>query len=301
MRRFLTMIMALLLFAGCYEVTLTNTIHPDTGVVEIDVTLPTHLVELDDELTEGGCESILPKSYVVEIGGESYAMGSDGSVILPNFFEPGDYPMIIYSVNEGVTYSDGIASVDLDEDGNVISDPALFFFGTQTLSIMADSNQLTELDMNQIVGTMTIDLEIVNGDPDNIVSATANISGLASQWDCINDTIYGDAVNMSPPITQGASLTKSGEDNSHLTSQISMIGTSGNDQSLVITLTLLNGAVEVTTGDIASLLSGFNADKGSSITLTNTIWIPADVELDDDSIKIGDWEVSDTTLQGDTN
>lgn len=300
MRRVLTIII-MLLVVGCYKVTITNTTHPETGVVEVQITLPTNLTELDDAFVQNGEESILPTSYTVEIAGESYTMDSDGRLTIPAYLDPGEYTIIIYSQSDKVSYVDGIASISTDVDGFVSYDPSLFLFGTQTLTVLEDSYQITQLEMSQIIGVVDIDLEVINGDPDNIVEATAVMSGVANQWDCIAETPYGDAVKISPPIAKGGAITRSGEDNNHLTSTLYLVGTNGDQQSLEMSLSLANGAIEVTTGDLSSLLAGFNLDKGSVVTISNTIWMPADVEIGALDVKIGDWIVSDTVLEGDTN
>ncbi len=288
--RYILMLTISLCAVGCYEVLISETTHPFTSEVDVEITLPTLYPD----------DATIPGSFVVEIDGNQYVVDENGVVVLPDYFEVGEYLLCVYSESDGVECSEGVASIEVDSDGYLRYDPQIFFFGSTTISVGADGVVLCEVEVEQITGELNFNLEIVDGDPDVIVEAKATLSGLAAQWDCLAGAPSGDAATMAPPITQGAALVRSGVDNDHLTSSVYMMGTNGEEQILTITLTLANGAEAIIPNDISALLTSFNSDKATALTISANISIPESVDVEDPIVMV-DWEVSNTILGGDTN
>ncbi len=287
--KYILLLMISLSTVGCYEVLISDTTHPFKSEVDVEIKLPT----LSSDVT-------LPESCVVEIDGKQYVIDESGAVVLPDYFDEGEYLLCVYSESDGVECSQGVATVEVGSDGYLRYDPQIFFFGSQTITVKADGVELCEVELEQVTGELNLNLEIVDGDPDIIVGAEATLSGLASQWDCIASEATGAAATMSLPITQGAALVKSGEESDYLTSTVYMIGTNGEQQILTITLTLSNGAVKSIPNDISTLLSSFNGDKATALTLSANLSIPEAVDVEDPIVAV-DWEVNSTILGGDTN
>lgn len=270
------------LFAGCYEFDLTNTAHPDEGTVIVNISLP-----------ESTSASDVPTSVTVEIDGERYTVDDETSLI-PKFFDPGEYTMYVYNESEGVTFESGIATVAV-VDGAIQSNIDATFFSMQTLTITADYVTLTNAPLTQIDGEVKFNFAITSGDPDNVARATASLTGITREWDCVNNAPYGDPATMLPTMTQGGAETRSA-DNDTISSTIQMLGTNGGEQLFTMTLTYIDGAVHSVTHDVSALLSGFNSDKQNPVTLSADIAVTTDIE--GGKFTIENWSSGDSIVDG---
>lgn len=272
---FLSMIVAL---TSCYKAELHHTTHPDTGGAVISISLPAGVT-----LTSG---------YVVELEGEIYTPTSDGKVTLPTDLAPGTYTMYVYSISDGVDVGVGtaIASVDMADDTFLRHDPEHLYFGSQEITITADRVISTTVALRQVTASVDINLAIVDGDPDDVVSAVATLTGIASEWDCVADEAYGSASIIAPTITQGAALVRSA-DNGYLTTSVNILGTSGTMQLFTIEVTMSDNSVKTTTSELTSKLLSINGDKSTPLSLSADISIPTSIGTE---ITISPWDDGDS-------
>lgn len=280
MKKILYILMATIFTTSCGEFEIYNTYHPDTGGAVISISLP-------DGVT-------LTNDYIVELEGESYTPQSDGTVILPTDIQPGTYTIYVYSVSDGVNVGTAVASVEMADDTYLRHDPEHLYFGTQEITIMADAVISSSVELRQITASVDINLAIVDGDPDDVVSAKATISGIASEWDCVADEAYGNSSIIAPPITQGAALVRS-SDNGYLTTSVNILGTNDTKQILTIAVTMSDGIVRTTTSELTSKLAALSSDKSTPLTLAADLSVPTATQSE---ITISPW-VDGDTITGD--
>ncbi|MFI3331265.1 MAG: hypothetical protein R3Y38_05625 [Rikenellaceae bacterium] len=265
-----------LVLSSCYKSELTNTTHPLTGQILVDAIL---------------FDSALPTNdFTVELDGNIYSSSSNGIATLPDTLSPGTHTIHVYSNGEGTSVKAGIATVDMADNTFLRHDPEHLYFCSQEITVTADAVLKFTASLNQVTGTLHLNLAITEGDPNHIISSYATISGISNTWDCIADSdISSSSSVIAPTITQGASLTKS-SDNNYLTATIQTLGASGLEQILTIEMLLIDGRVQSSICDITSYLSTLVADKPTPVIFGGDVSIPTTIE---GNMTITPWEEGD--------
>lgn len=305
MKRVFIILAATALMTSCdYKSELTNTTHPNEGKVEVEVTIPTP--EPDPETGESSDpDATTPDSYTVVLNGEEVEVGEDGSVELPDNLEPGEYTVYVYSNTDEMNIENNITetgegtitSSKIVDAGIVESLTEDLYFGTQTITVLADEVIASEVVLSQVTRTIKFNLNLSEGDIDEIVGVKASMGGIAQQWECVSNSPSGDAATITPTFTQGESLTKAAT-NDYLTSSIKVLGTNGEDQNLNLELTFSNGNTQTITSDVSDQLAGSNSTKSTPITLTGSLKVNTTAGA---AGTITDWVVSGNDYDFDAN
>ncbi len=280
MKKIITTLALVTMLTGCYKSKLTNTTHPEEGKVEVEVTIPT--LKPDPETGEEAYpDNTTPDSYTVILNGEEVEVGEDGSVELPADLEPGVYTVYVYSDTDEMEIENNITeagegtitSSKIVDAGVVESLTEDLYFGTQTITVLADEVIVSEVELKQVTRTVKFNLRITEGDPNRITGVTASLGGIAGQWECVEDKPLGDAVKINPTFTQGESLTKA-EDNEYLTSSIKVLGVQGEDQDLILKLTYSDGTTQEITSPLGEQFAGSNDTKPTPLILEGDLNTP---------------------------
>ncbi len=283
------------LITGCYKSILTNTTHPDYGKVEVKVVLPS----VDPDAT-------IPNGYTLILNGEEIAIDEDGTEVLPETLEPGTYTVYVYSDTSEMNIENNInesgkgtiTSSKIVDAGMVNSLTEDLYFGTQSITVLADQIIASEVHLSQVTRTIKFNLLLSEGDIDKIESISTTLSGIAQQWECVEDIPIGDAAEIYVEFTQGESLTKADESNSYITDTIKILGVIGDEQILKLKFTFTNGNTQSITSDVSDQLAGSNDTKSTPITLSGELKIYTEFNS---TGTITGWEVSDNDYNFDTN
>ncbi len=266
MRRVFLTIIGALLITSCYKSDLTDTTHPESGEVVVDIELPTDVVDPD-----GG--------YTIIFNGETITT-SDGSTSVGADIEPGEYYIYVYNNTSGIsvednTSTDGTILANAESEGDSVKSLTdHIYFGMQRVVVTADAVVTSDISMEQISRDINFNLQITEGDPDRIESITSSLSGIASQWECVADIPYGAGASIVPLLIQGESMVRSTIDNDYITGSIRVLGIMGSEQILTLELTYSDGISQKIVSDISDLLSNANSDKSTPITLSGDIYTP---------------------------
>lgn len=302
MKRVIIILAACILMNGCYKSELTNATQPNNGKVEIEVTIPTTNPETGEPL---GPNATTPKGYTMVFNGKEVEVGEDGSVELPDNLEPGEYTVYVYSNAQDVEVENNITQAG---EGTIISSAIVtadaiesltedLYFGTQTITVLANEVITSEVKLKQVTRTIKFNLNMTEGDFDQIESVKAKLGGIAGQWECVKDIPMGNIVTINPTFKQGEPLTKAAT-NSYLTSFIKVLGTNGSYQNLYLELTFKNGNTQKITSDVSDQLEGSNSKKSTPITLTGDLKVNTTAGA---TGTITDWEVSEDEYNFDVN
>ncbi len=281
----------LVLLTGCYKAEFNTTDHPEQAEVTMDVKAPI--------LPNG---TIYTGSMTLVINGESYTLEPGESFTIPDLLDPGQYTYYIYSNHPedgaaSVSYDKQsgslIASVPVDSNGNVDPNPNEIYFGTETIEVSADSAVVLNTETSTLGRDLHFVLDVEGDASSKLVGFSAMLNGVAQQWDCVNDTPYGSSASVLPsltfvttPLTSMATRTT---EKYHLEGTIHLLGVSINEtQMLTIDLTYEGGNPSTHTfeSDVTDVLSEFNDDKSTSMTLSNTVETPTSAKPEG---SIGDW------------
>lgn len=260
------------MLASCYKSDLSSTTHPDKGKMVINKLLP------DDATPPAG-------GYTIIFNGESYNTTTT-TTALDVEVAPGEYTIYVYSNHSEMSIDHDI---DTSGEGTIISSKVVdagmvesltedLYFGTQTITVLADQVISSEINLNQVTRDISFNLQITEGDPERIVGVTATLSGIAGQWECVEDIPFGDAVTIALEFTQGESLSKADVANDYLTGSIKVLGINGTEQILTIELTYSDGKSQKIVSDISAQLADANSNKSIAITLSGDINTPIESE-----------------------
>ncbi len=283
-----TIALSAALLTSCYKAELHETSHPDQGEVTFFITPPTQADGSD-----------YTSSMTLVADGEQYA-ATPNSSLTADLLDPGSYTYYIYnnstvSDTSKITYTSSaiIASVDLDENGNIESNPNRVYFGSEGFEAVADTDT-TVITYSSCVGRDLHFILQLDGDAaSSLESITATLSGVAQQWDCIANSPYGDSASITPTFT----LSSDTAGTYYLKASVHLLGIS-TSATQVLTLELSyageNPTSHTISSEVSSLLSGFNNDKSTSMTISNTIETPTATTAGG---TIGDWIEESYTIE----
>ncbi|MFR9534991.1 MAG: hypothetical protein SNG49_09170 [Rikenellaceae bacterium] len=283
-----TIALSAALLTSCYKAELHETSHPDSGEVTFFITAPTQTDDTD-----------YTAPMTLAVNGEQYA-ATPNNTLTVDLLDPGNYTYYIYNDSASgdtskITYTSSaiIASVDLDENGNVESNPNRVYFGSESFEAVADTNTTVTTYSSCVGRDLHFILQLEGDATSSLEGFSANLSGVAQQWDCIADVPYGDSASLTPTFT----LSSDASGAYYLKASVHLLGISTSaTQVLTIELSYAgeNPATHTFSSEVSSLMSGFNNDKSTSMTISNTIETPTGVTSGG---TIGDWIEESYTIE----
>lgn len=263
------------MFSGCYKSYFTDITNLNEGKVIVEAVLPTADPDVDSQ------DATTPDSYTIILNGDKIEVDEDRTVDLSDRLEPDVYTIYLYSntdemnIENNINESgEGTITSSKIVDGNIVKSlNEDFYFGTQTITVLADEVTYSQVALWQVTRTIKFNLQITEGDPERIASVAASLGGIAGEWECVEDIPIGDAVTICPTFTKGESLSKA-TDNNYLTSSIKVLGIKGDDQVLILTLTYTDGSTQEITSNVSDQLVGSNNTKSIPIILSGELYTP---------------------------
>lgn len=298
MKKILATITLVALFVGCYKAEFRGTDHPYHAEVTFYITLP------------GDAEFEGSKGLIFD--GEEYDVTPGETFTIPYLVDPGIYTYYIFTNHTddeqaSVVY-DGeagtlIATVDTDEDGYIYSNPNQIYFDIGTIELLADSSVVIHSESSVLGRDLNFKLELTGDAPERLVGFSAMLNGVAQQWDCINDTHYGESATVLPGFIKTEesplrSIARSDASTTYyLEGTIHILGIT-TDESQILTLELSyeddHPSLHTITTDLTNYLSTFNDDRSTAMTLTNTVETPTEANPNG---SIGDWNTTDYEVE----
>ena len=119
--------------------------------------------------------------------------------------------------------------------------------------------------MQQQVRQLTLTIKPQGGTTDRIISITSELSGVAGAWNFDTNQPVGN------PATVKLVFTKQNDGTWQAT--VWLLGVTGTEQKLTTTLSFTGGTPgDLTeTSDLSAVLTGFNSDKKTPLTLSATV------------------------------
>lgn len=290
MRNIIAIIILTIALTGCYKAEYHKTSHPYSSEVTIDVASPT----LPDGSTYSG-------DIVVIFDGQEYIVAASEEFTLPDRLEPGTYTYYIYSdpvSDSNISFSyDTEAGVLLatavNENGEIESISEQIYFEANTVVVSADSEVSIVPEMQPLCRELNFKLALSGDAEDRLSAFSAEMNGVAQQWDCTNNSSYGSSASIEPSLSKtsySVAETKSDDSQqSYLEGTIYLMGISSDDtQILSIKLSYEDGNPETQLfeSDITALLYDFNSDKSEALTLFNSVETP---QLSSSGGSISNW------------
>lgn len=162
------------------------------------------------------------------------------------------------------------------------------YYGSEEVSIDAYQPNSTTIAPSAVTRELNLDLALDGSSAELIESVTITISGIASGWDCTNDTSYGDAASVTISITDLSSGS--------INETLNLLGiVLSEDQILTIEITYKDNYPSPSTivTDLSDELSNFNSDKSTPLTISASITLPSESNF---TGSIGDWVTSEKTV-----
>ncbi len=283
MKKILSILLSALAFTGCYETVLYNTNHPNEAAVSFEISMP---VAFDGDLT-------------LVFDGVKYTCTAGEVFEVPELYLPGEYTYYIYNepTSESVSYDASVPSViaTVATTRSVIeSMPDYIYFGMGTVSLEKDTETVIAPTISPIIRDLNIELTLEGDAKDDLESVTVSLDGVLQQWECISDLPYGTSAEVAPELSVTTSTEAvSGSDETTTTylleGTVRLLGIMPSEtQTLSVELNYVGGnpVTHTFTSDVTDLLSTFNDDKSTSMTLSNSVETPTE---SNPSGSIDDW------------
>lgn len=285
MKKIFAIILGVAALSGCYRSDVYNTYHPYEAKVEF-----TYNDEGSDP--ETGAMSLLDigGEFTLYFDGEEYDFSPGETIEIPYLLETGSYSYYIYNVVDdgGLSISKTevaptnvgfdvdreeeliLATVGEYEDKIATASHDLYF-GTATFTLQADTDYSIAASLYAVTRDLNITIKL-DGDSDYLLeSVTATLSGVASEWDCINDVPYAGSTAVVD-----FDIEYDDDDYYYLESSTKLLGIYGNEQTLTIEMNYEGGnpATHTVTSDLSGDLAAFNTNKKEPCNLGTTYDVP---------------------------
>lgn len=293
MKKIITILMTVAVLSSCYKVDFSETDHPDKATINVDITS-----QLDAE----GLSSTDSMTFI--LNGQVYSFDPNDTFSIPELLDPGTYTYYVYNSAQ----EDNSATIDYDStagtliatvastDGYLDPNPNTLYVGIGTLELVADMEAtVNNTEITTLGKELSFKLEIDEEGADKMDSVLVSLSGVAQQWDCLNNVPYGTSASVIPNLTitsstESSSASKADEQEKfYIEGSITILGiVPDQKQELEINIDYTDGnpASYSNTQDISDLLDNFNDDDSQPITLSNTIETPTE---SNSGGSISDW------------
>ncbi|MCD7899845.1 MAG: FimB/Mfa2 family fimbrial subunit [Bacteroides sp.] len=229
-----------------------NTDHPGKGKVTLTTDWSNRSEGID-----------IPSSYKVVINNQNLTF-NQATQILPEL-EAGTYQTLIYNTPDKITINGTIATVNT-ENSIIDVSPGWLFSSLLDIKFVADTDGAITALMKQQVRQLTFELSVKDGNPSQIISTIASLSGIANTLNISTGEISGNNLSVKPVfILNGDKLT----------ANMRLIGVTGT-QEFNFTVTFSDGNTQIIETNLTEELAGFNTGKDKTFTLTGDLNIPVE-------------------------
>ena len=235
-------------FGGCVKDDLYNTPHPDKGAVRVTT-----------DWSGRSSEASVPGSHTLRIGEESQEVTAETNTF-KSLLAPGSYRLLVYNTPEGISITGNTATVDTKDDGTLTPQPGYLFSAAKELDVAADDTLKVTLPMQQHIRSLTLTLELAEGDKERIAGTTATLTGIAHSLDLTTGTqTAGQTGRTIAPEFKFSTVTPTrAEGKPALAAMLRLMGViAGERQTLTVTVTLTDGSVQTLVTDLTDLLKDF--------------------------------------------
>ena len=125
--------------------------------------------------SEALAETTIPTLYNIGIGGKTFEVSASAPYVYPDSLSTDDYPLFAYNQPQGITLSDGLASVDTTAGGLLVS-PDYLFAADTTVRVAAGDTVDFALRMHRLVVPLVFTLNF--SEKAEVEGATATLSGV---------------------------------------------------------------------------------------------------------------------------
>lgn len=257
-----------LLAVSCVKDTLYNTPHPDKGALTITL----QSIAAND-------------NYVVNVDGQTADI-TGSPFTFPQLLEAGTYRMMVHNRPEGFSFDGVMAYINSLSDKSrtdgtsVIPLPGYLKTFSQEITVTADDTLRISSVPVQCVRDLQLELKVTQGRPELIQSVTGTLSGIAGTFDMEKGQTSGE------PAYTVFSFTREGD---MLTADVRLLGTMGNEQTLVLDIVFTDGGRTQHTGiDMVKALKEFNDDMATTYRVNGTLETP--VGMEEGNATITGWE-----------
>ena len=197
----------------------------------------------------------IPASYLAVVGDETYDYTSASNILI---LAPGTYQALLYNAVEHIAVVGNIVTAS--------ADPLLGWFFSGTEEFVAKAGKATDVSvmMHSRVREMTLELNVAEGNINQIKRITGNLSGIASTLNLVTGEL-GSESRVVPVITiKGNKVTL----------YLRLLGTVGDEQELTLYIQYTDGLTLQLTIDLTESFKNFNDSKSTSFTYSENISFP---------------------------
>lgn len=235
-------------FGSCVKDDLYNTPHPEKGAVRVTT-----------DWTGRSSDASVLGSHTLRIGEESQEMTAETNTF-KSLLAPGNYRLLVYNTPEGISVSRNTATVDTKDDGTLTPQPGYLFSAGKELDVAADDTLKLTLPMQQHIRSLTLILELAEGDKERITGTTATLTGIAHSLDLTTgeQTIGQTGRTVAPEFKFSTVTPTRAEGKLVLATMLRLMGViTGERQTLTLTVSLTDGSVQTLVTDLTNLLKDF--------------------------------------------
>ena len=222
-------------FGSCVKDDLHNTPHPDKGAVRVTT-----------DWSGRSSEASVPGSHTLRIGEESQEVTAETNTF-NGLLAPGSYRLLAYNTPEGISVTGNTATVDTKDDGTLTPQPGYLFSAGKELDVAADDTLKVTLPMQQHIRSLTLTLELAEGDKERIAGTTATLTGIAHSLDLTTgeQTAGQTGRTVAPEFKFGTVTPTRAEGKPALAAMLRLM------------VTLTDGSVQTLVTDLTDLLKDF--------------------------------------------
>lgn len=220
----------------------------------------------------------IPSKYKVIIDGQTITYGETSNV-LPQLIA-GTYPVSIYNPADKITVNGNVATIATS--GNIVNaSPEWLFYSDLNITYENDKEITVTAVMQQQIHLLNIELDITEGNPNDIQLVTASLSGVANSMNMKNKTHTGTGLKVIPAFTRTRDK---------LVASVRLIGLTSETQNLTLDIIYNDGTKQQIISNISTQLTDFNAEKHKPVTLKGNTKIWSRVGFD---TVIIEWKTQD--------
>lgn len=235
-------------FGSCVKDDLHNTPHPDKGAVRVTT-----------DWSGRSSEAFVPGSHTLRIGEESQEVTAETNTF-SSLLAPGTYGLLAYNTPEGISVSGDTATADTQDDGTLAPQPGYLFSATRELEVAADDTLEVTLPVQQHIRSLTLTLQLEEGDRERIAGTTATLTGIAYSLDLTTgkQTAGQTGRTVAPEFRIGTVTPTRAEGKPALAAMLRLMGVvAGERQTLTLSVSLTDGSVQTLVTDLTGPLKDF--------------------------------------------
>lgn len=268
MRKIFIVLTTGLLLSGCVNDPIYNTDHPDQAKLTVTTGWNDRGTDIDK-----------PSGWFITSTGLKEEAKTD-RYTLSSLLVPGDYRFFLYNEVAAIPVTNGTATVQTianpaDETTIYIEPmPDWLFTGMLAATLEKDSDYELTVPMHQQVRQLSLVIIPQGISAGYIESITSTLSGVAGAWEIETNSPTGNPMNVAPEFIR--------QTNGNWVATVRLVGVTGTDQLLTGIIRLQeNPLTEIQLkSDLTELLSGFNSNKRTPLSLETEITIDPAPEVE---------------------